>query len=136
MNLYTLKILGPDRDVQQRTFSYDTNWAPFPAPDGRHFLVVRILERGNWELFLGDLADGSKMQRITYNEGWDGMGAFSPDGKKMVLTRGEPGSRALYSYVMDVSSLNLGPENYRGVPATSRPPAGWVENPADFASWR
>ena len=72
---------------------------------------MRILPRGNWELFLGDLADGSKLKRITYNEGWDGMGAFSPDGKKMVFTRGEPGSYALYSHVMDVSSLNLGPEN-------------------------
>jgi len=136
MNIYSLKILGPDRDVQQRTFTYDTNWAPFPAPDGRHFLVVRILPRGNWELFLGDLADGSKLKRITYNEGWDGMGAFSPDGKKMVFTRGEPGSRALYSHVMDVSSLNLGPENYKGVPPKSKPPVGWVENPADFAGWR
>jgi hypothetical protein len=136
MNIYSLKILGPDRDVQQRTFSYDTNWAPFPAPDGRHFLVVRILDRGNWELFLGDLADGSKLQRITFNEGWDGMGAFSPDGQKMVFTRGEPGSRSLYSHVMDVSSLNLGPENYKGVPPKSQPPAGWIENPADFASWR
>lgn len=136
MNIYSLKILGPDLDVQQRTFTYDTNWAPFPAPDGRHFLVVRILEHGNWELFLGDLADGSKMQRITFNAGWDGMGAFSPDGKKMVFTRGEPGSRSLYSYVMDVSSLNLGPENYRGVPPKSTPPTGWVENPADFAAWR
>jgi len=135
MNLYTLKILGPDRDVQPRTFTNDTNWAPFPAPDGRHFLVVRILEGGNWELFLGDLADGSKLQRITYNDGWDGMGAFSPDGKKMVLTRGEPGSRALYSYVMDVSSLKLGPENYRGVPPKSEPPAGWQPDP-DFAAWR
>jgi len=136
MNLFTLKILGPDRDVQQRTFTYDTNWAPFPAPDGRHFLVVRILARGNWELFLGDLADGSKMQRLTYNAGWDGMGAFSPDGKKMVFTRGEPGSRSLYSWVMDVSSLDLGPENYNGVPPKSKPPPGWAENPADFAAWR
>lgn len=135
MNLFTLKILGSDRDVQPRTFTNDTNWAPFPAPDGRHFLVVRILDGGNWELFLGDLADGSKLQRITWNDGWDGMGAFSPDGKKMVLTRGEPGSRALYSYVMDVSSLQLGPENYRGVPPKSKPPAGWQPDP-DFAAWR
>lgn len=135
MNLFTLKILGPDRDVQPRTFTNDTNWAPFPAPDGRHFLVVRILEGGNWELFLGDLADGTNLQRLTFNDGWDGMGAFSPDGKKMVLTRGEPGSRSLYSYVMDVSSLNLGPENYQGVPPKSVPPAGWEPDP-DFAAWQ
>lgn len=136
MNIYSLKILGDDRDVQQRTFSYDTNWAPFPAPDGRHFLVVRIIEGHNWELYLGDLADGSYLKRITYNTGWDGMGAFSPDGNKMVFTSGEPGSWSLYSYVMDVSSLNLGPENFKGVPPTSKPPKGWVENPADFAEWR
>ncbi len=53
----------------------------------------------------------------------------------MALTRGEPGSRSLYTYVMDVSSLNLGPENYRGVPPRSRPPADWEPDP-DFAAWR
>ncbi len=134
MNIYSLKILGPDRDVQPRTFTNDTNWAPFPAPDGQHFLVVRILEDNNWELFLADMAGGEPV-RLTYNPGWDGMGAFSPDGKKMVLTRGEPGSRALYSYVMDVSSLNLGPENYQGVPPKAKPPAGWQPDP-DFSAWR
>ena len=134
MNIYSLKILGTDRDVQPRTFTNDTNWAPFPAPDGQHFLVVRILEDNNWELFLADMAGGEPV-RLTYNPGWDGMGAFSPDGKKMVLTRGEPGSRALYSYVMDVSSLNIGPENYQGVPPKAKPPAGWQPDP-DFAAWR
>ncbi len=134
MNIYSMKIIGPDRDVQPRTFTSDTNWAPFPAPDGRHFLVVRIIERGNWELFLADMAGGDPV-RLTYNPGWDGMGAFSPDGKKMVFTRSDPGSHALYSYVMDVSSLNLGPENYKGVPPTARPPAAWKPDP-DFAVWR
>lgn len=134
MNIYSMKITGPDRDVQPRTFTSDTNWAPFPAPDGRHFLVVRILEHGNWELFLADMAGGDPV-RLTYNPGWDGMGAFSPDGKKMVFTRSDPGSHALYSYVMDVSLLNLGPENYKGVPPTARPPAGWKPDP-DFAAWR
>jgi Tol biopolymer transport system component len=134
MNIYSMRILGPDRDVQPRTFTSDTNWAPFPAPDGRHFLVVRILEGGNWELFLADMAGGEPV-RLTYNAGWDGMGAFSPDGRKMVYTRSEPGSHALYSWVMDVSSLNLGPENYRGVPRRAEPPAGWQPDP-DFAAWR
>jgi len=134
MNIYSLKILGPTRDVQPRTFTQDTNWSPYPAPDGRHFLVVRILKGGNWELFLADMAGGAPV-RLTYNDGWDGMGAFSPDGKKMVFTRSEPGSHALYSYVMDVSSLNLGPENYKGVPAKATPPAGWTPDP-DYAAWR
>jgi Tol biopolymer transport system component len=134
MNIYSMKILGPDRDVQPRTFTNDTNWAPYPAPDGRHFLVVRILEGNNWELFLADMAGGEPV-RLTHNPGWDGMGAFSPDGKKMVLTRGEPGSWALHSYVMDVSSLNLGPENYKGVPPKAEPPPGWEWDP-DFAAWQ
>ncbi len=134
MNIFTLDILGPDLNVQPRTFTTDTNWAPYPAPDGRHFLLVRILEGNNWELFLADLA-GGEPKRLTYNEGWDGMGAFSPDGKKMVFTRSEPGSRALYSYVMDVSSLNLGPENYTGIPPKATPPAGWTPDP-DFAAWK
>lgn len=134
MNIFSLKILGSTRDVQPRTFTQDTNWAPFPAPDGRHFLVVRILEGNNWELFLADMAGGEPV-RLTYNPGWDGMGAFSPDGKKMVFTRSEPGSRALYSYVMDVSSLNLGPENYTGVPPKAKPPAGWQADP-DYDAWQ
>jgi hypothetical protein len=53
----------------------------------------------------------------------------------MVFTRSEPGSRALYSYVMDVSSLNIGPENYKGVPDKANPPAGWEPDP-DFIAWR
>ena len=48
---------------------------------------------------------------------------------------GEPGSRALYSWVMDVSSLNLGPENYRGVPPRAEPPPGWRPDPA-MAAWQ
>ena len=134
MNIYSMKIVGDKRDVQQRTFSNDTNWAPFPAPDGRHFLLVRILERNNWELFLADMAGGEPV-RLTNNPGWDGMGAFSPDGRKMVFTRGEPGSRALFSYVMDVSSLNVGPEHYKGVPPKAEPPPGWQPDP-DMAAWR
>jgi Tol biopolymer transport system component len=79
-------------------------------------------------LFLADLAGGEPV-RLTYNTGWDGMGAFSPDGKKMVHA-GEPGSRALYSWVL----ANVGPENYRRAPKAA-PPAGWQPDP-DYAAWR
>jgi len=40
------------------------NWSPFPAPDGRHFLTVRIIEGNNWELFLADMAEFSKMNAV------------------------------------------------------------------------
>jgi hypothetical protein len=36
----------------------------------------------------------------------------------------------LYTYVMDISSLNIGPENYQGVPPKAEAPAGW-ELPAE-----
>ena len=40
------------------------------------------------------------------------------------ITRSETGRSNLSTYVMDVSSLGLGPENYTGIPATEVP-----ENP-------
>jgi hypothetical protein len=36
---------------------------------------------------------------------------------------------------MNTTSLNVGPENYRGVPPKAEPPAGWQPDP-DFAAWR
>jgi Tol biopolymer transport system component len=134
MNIFSMKIVGPDRNILPRTFTNDMNWSPYPAPDGRHFLTVRIVDGSNWELFLADMAGGEPV-RLTYNPGWDGMGAFSPDGRKMVYTRSEPGSHELYSYVMDVSSLDVGPANYKGVPPKAEPPAGWRPDP-DFAAWQ
>ena len=48
---------------------------------------------------------------------------MSPDGKKMLFARSTGGGfmSNLYTHVMDVSSLNLGPENWKGVPAISPP---------------
>jgi hypothetical protein len=36
----------------------------------------------------------------------------------------------LHTFVMDISSLNVGPENFKGIPPTATPPAGWVADPA------
>ena len=36
----------------------------------------------------------------------------------------------LHTFVMDISSLNVGPENFKGVPPKATPPAGWVADPA------
>ncbi|TFG85758.1 MAG: hypothetical protein E4H19_07885 [Chromatiales bacterium] len=124
MTIFTMKLDGSD--VQPRTFTSDMNWAPFPAPDGRHFAYVRIGEGNNWDVYLGDLA-GGEPQRMTWSPSFDGFPSISPDGKKMLFTRSQ-GKRFmsdLYTYVMDISSLNIGPENFNGVPAKAEAPAGW-----------
>ncbi len=61
--------------------------------------------------FLGDL-EGGEPVRLTFNEGFDGFPSVSPDGTKMLFARSEaPGfGSPLYTYVMDISSLNIGPK--------------------------
>ncbi|MFW2403269.1 MAG: TolB family protein [Gammaproteobacteria bacterium] len=120
MTVFTVN--AETKEITDRTFDRDMNWAPYPAPDGRHYVFVRVVEDNNWEIFLGDLAGGEPV-RLTFNDSFDGFPSLSPDGTKMLFARSEgPGFMAgLYTYVMDVSSLNLGPENYSGVPDIATP---------------
>jgi Tol biopolymer transport system component len=122
--------------VQPRTFTYDMNWAPFIAPDGRHFFYVRVFEGNNWEIVMNDLAGGEPV-RITWNKTFDGFPSISPDGKKLLFGRstGERFMSGIYTHVMDVSSLNVGPENFKGsIPPKAEPPAGWIADP-DLAAF-
>lgn len=112
MQIFTVKRDGSER--KQITSEAGTNWAPFPAPDGKHFAFVKILTdtpRPNWEIFMMDMETG-KQTRLTYNPGFDGFPSISPDGKWLAFSSGrdaKPGERTLYQYVMDISSLNVGP---------------------------
>ena len=62
---------------------------------------------------LGDLAGGPP-RRLTFNDSFDGFPSTSPDGKKMLFARSTgPGFMAgMYTFVMDISSLGLGPDKY------------------------
>jgi hypothetical protein len=103
-----------------RTFDQAMNWAPYPAPDGRHYVFVRVVEDNNWEVFLGDLA-GGEPKRLTFNPGFDGLPSLSKGGKKMLFARSATGRANLSTFVMDVSSLNpRARANLRGVPALTR----------------
>jgi Tol biopolymer transport system component len=111
MTIYTIDVETGERI--QRTHDDWMNWAPYPAPDGRHYVFVRPLLDNpmNWEIFLGDL-EGGEPVRLTFNDSFDGFPSISPDGTKMLFARSEgPGFMAgLYTYVMDISSLNIGPK--------------------------
>ena len=118
MTVFTIRHDGSE--LTQRTFDREMNWAPYPAPNGRHYVFVKILDRGNFEVYLGDLAGGAP-RRLTYNQGFDGLPSLSPDGKKMLFSRRADGDEEIATYVMDMSSLNLGPEFYEGIPETTVP---------------
>jgi len=135
MTIFTMKLDGSD--VVPRTFTDDMNWAPFPAPDGRHFVYVRIDDGNNWDVYLGDLAGVEAPKRLTWNPSFDGFPSISPDGKKMLFTRstGKQFMSDLYTFVMDISSLGIGPDKYTSVPATSNPPPGW-KLPAEDLNWK
>jgi Tol biopolymer transport system component len=113
MQIFTLERDGSGR--KQITTDEGTHWAPYPAPDGRHFVYVRVLiepsGRPNWEIYLRDLETGEE-RRLTDNPAFDGFPSISADGKWMTFSSGrdaKPGERILFQYLMDISSLGLGP---------------------------
>ena len=113
MAIFTLRRDGSDR--KEITSDDTTHWAPYPAPDGRHFVYVRVLsEPGgqlNWEIYLRAIETGEE-RRLTYDPGFDGFPSVSADGRWMTFSSsrgGKPGDRALYQRIMDISSLGVGP---------------------------
>lgn len=111
MTIFTIRRDGTD--WRRHTFDRGMNWHPVPAPDGRHFVYVKALSPTNWEIYLGDLA-GGEHRRLTYYDKLDILAHVSPDGKKMNWGRatGERFMSGIRTFVMDVSSLDIGPERY------------------------
>ncbi len=108
MSIFTVRDDGTD--LRRVTDDDATNWSPYPAPDGRHFVFAKLLPPRNFEIYLGDL-DSSEQVRLTYNDAFDGFPVISPDGRSLLFTSSrdaKPGERAFTIYLMDISSLNLG----------------------------
>jgi Tol biopolymer transport system component len=110
MSIFTLKSDGSDR--KQITNDAGTNWAPHPAPDSDHFVFVKVLPPHNYEIFLMSLNTGEQT-RLTFSDAFDGFPVISPDGKLLSFDSNrdaQKGERKLRPYLMDISSLNLGPK--------------------------
>ena len=112
MTLFTINKDGTGR----RALTHDdgTNWSPYPAPDGKHIVFVKVLNEPNkppnYEIFLLNIETGEQ-RRLTYNKAFDAFPTISKDGKTMVFSSSrdaKPGERKLFLYTMDISSLNLG----------------------------
>lgn len=80
-------------------------WSPFFHPDGRRVIFSANLETNavtagtNHDVYLLDLNTGS-ITRITFEDGFDGLPAFSPDGKRLVWTSARQGG-ALQVFLAD-----------------------------------
>lgn len=108
MTLFTIRDDGTG--LRQLTHDQGTNWAPFPAPDGHHYVFVKVLPGRNYELFLGDLNSDEQL-RLTYNPAFDGFPVISPDAHWLLFASSRdatPDGPGLTLYLMDISSLHLG----------------------------
>lgn len=108
MSIFTMKSDGSN--IKRITTDPGTNWAPFPAPDGDHFVFVKVLPPHNYEIYMMSLKSGEQI-RLTFNDAFDGFPVISPDGKYLSFDSNrdaKKGERKLRPYIMDISSLNLG----------------------------
>jgi len=110
MSLFTIDDDGTD--LKKITDDEGTNWSPYPAPDGHHFVFVKVVPPGNnYEIYLGDL-NSPEQVRLTYNNAFDGFPVISPDGHWLLFSSSRDaaaGPHTLTLYLMDISSLHIGP---------------------------
>jgi Tol biopolymer transport system component len=83
--VWTMNIDGSDK--RQLTRLGAMSWAPFYHPSGE-YLIFTTNRHGfaNFELYLVDVTGRSAPVRVTYTKGFDGLPAFTPDGKQLAWT--------------------------------------------------
>ncbi len=95
--IFTMKTDGSD--VTQLTKLDEMSWAPFYHPSGDYIVFSTSLHGfDNFELYMVDSQGHSTPVRVTTNQGFDSLPAFSPDGEEIVWTRrsGSGGGSQLY----------------------------------------
>jgi Tol biopolymer transport system component len=91
-------ILGLSNE-RQLTHDANVNWGPFWHPDGRHIIYATSAHgHQNYELYLMR-DDGSAQRRVTHWTGFDGLPAFSPDGRWLMWSskRGDDGTTQVFA---------------------------------------
>lgn len=92
--IFEVWVMNADGSNKRQVTKLDAaSFAPFFTPDGKRIIFCTNYfdpERGNrrklpnFDLALINL-DGTGLERVTFNETFDGFPIFSPDGKKLVF---------------------------------------------------
>jgi Tol biopolymer transport system component len=85
MHAYVTSVDG--KTTRQLTRAPRMNWCPYPHPDGKKVVYAAAIDgHKNFELFLLKTDGSYKEVRLTWNDGFDALPSFSPDGTKLVWT--------------------------------------------------
>ncbi len=86
-DVYTMKLDGTD--IRRLTDFKSMSWAPYFHPSG-DYVIFHSNKFGftNCELFIVDALGEKEPVRVTFNDKFDGLPVFSPDGKHLAWTSG------------------------------------------------
>jgi Tol biopolymer transport system component len=98
--IWTMAIDGSDK--RQLTRLGAMSWAPFYHPSGGYLIFTTNLHGfDNFELYLIDIGGKSPPVRVTYTKGFDGLPAFTPDGKQLAWTSNRTASGQSQLFLAD-----------------------------------
>ncbi len=82
------------------------NWCPFPHPSGKWLIYTRADHRGrpNYDLYLLNVAT-KEQRRVTSDPAFDGLPAFSPDGKQIIWCSRRNGLESPQIFIADFIGL-------------------------------
>lgn len=91
-----------ERKERQITRLGAMSWAPYFHPSGE-YLIFATNKHGfdNFELYLVDAQGGKDPVRVTHTAGFDGLPAFSPDGRKLAWTSGRTPTKQSQIFLAD-----------------------------------
>lgn len=94
--VYTMNVDGTDQ--KQITRLGSMSWAPYFHPSGDYLIFTSsVLGYANFELFIVDAEGKKDPVRVTFEDGFDGLAAFTPDGNGLSWThRNEKGDSQIY----------------------------------------
>lgn len=131
--IYTMNIDGSDQ--KQVTRLKSMSWAPFFHPSGDYIIFgSSVLGYANFELFIVDAEGKHDPVRVTFDDGFDGLPVFTPDGQNLSWThRNEKGESQIVMAAWD----DLAARKLLGLPAQD--PAAGTLNPEikiqDIKKW-